>query len=284
MALVTVKEILELVTPGWAVGAFNVHNMDDVQAVVRAAEELRAPVILMGSQSGLKYSGVSYLAAICRTAAESASVPVALQLDHGQTFELVLQCIRYGFTSVMFDGSQLPYDENVAETRRVVEVARAFGVSVEGELGLLGGKEDDIIVDEDDARLTDPDEAVRFVEATGIDVFAPAVGTAHGFYQGEPEIDFARLTEISSRLSVPVALHGSSGLSDEVIGKAIECGAKKINVGTDLKWAYTHSLREFLVNNPTEHEPRKVFADARAKMTEMVKDKIRLFKSDGRVN
>lgn len=282
MALVTVKEILENVSPGWAVGAFNVHNLDDARAVVEAAEELKSPVIMMASQSALNYAGVAYAGSLFRQAAQSVSVPVAVQLDHGQSFELAVQCMRHGFSGVMFDGSHLPLEENIALTKKVVEVARIFGVSVEGELGVLGGKEDDLVVDEEDSALTDPKEAVRFVEETGIDVFAPSIGTAHGFYKEAPRLDFARLQEIRAAVKVPIAMHGSSGLSEDVIKRAIEDGVTKINIGTDLKAVYTGSMREFLHEFPEEHEPRKVFAHARAALQDVVKEKIRLLGSNGK--
>lgn len=279
MALVTVKEILDKVSPGHAIGAFNVHNLDDARAVVEAAEAVRSPVILLVSQSAINYAGVAYIASICRAAAEQVTVPVAVQLDHGQSFEIAIECIRHGFSSVMFDGSALPYEENIVQTKKVVEVASIFGVSVEGELGVLGGKEDDLEVDDEDAALTNPDQAADFVQRTGIDVFAPSIGTAHGFYTAEPKIDFVRLKQIREKVATPIALHGSSGLAEDVIKQAIAEGVTKINVGTDLKWAYTSAMREFLLANPKEHEPRKVFADAREAMFSFVKERIRLLGS-----
>lgn len=284
MAIVTVKEVLQHVSDGWAVGAFNVHNLDDVRAVVEAADELRSPVILMASQSALSYAGVAYLGALMCEAASAVQVPVAVQLDHGQSFELAVDCMRHGFSGVMFDGSQLPFGDNVALTKKVVEVARVFDVSVEGELGVLGGKEDDLVVDDSRSTLTNSDEAVRFVEETEIDVLAPSVGTAHGFYKRTPNIDFERLQEICRVVGVPVALHGSSGLSTDVIKRAISCGVKKVNIGTDLKSLYTTSLRDFLVKHPEEHEPRKVFAYVRDELKSRVKYHLQLLGSIGRAN
>jgi len=264
------------------VGAFNVHNLDDVRAVVEAAEELRSPVILMASQSVLAYAGVPYLAGLMRAAALSADVPVAVQLDHGQSFELAVECMLHGFSAIMFDGSHLPLADNTALTKKVVEVARIFGVSVEGELGVLGGKEDDLLIAEGASTLTDPAEAAQFVEETGIDVFAPSIGTAHGFYKQKPNIDFARLHAIRTAVKVPLALHGSSGLSAEVIKRVIQSGVAKVNIGTDLKNTYTASLRQFLTEHPDEHEPRKVFAHARKALHNAVKQYLQLLGSAGR--
>lgn len=282
MALVTVKDVLAPVCSGWGVGAFNVHNLDDARAVVEAAENVQSPVILLVSQSAINYAGASYVAQICKVAAQEVSVPVAVQLDHGQSFELAVECMRQGLTGVMFDGSHLPLDENIAQTKKVVEVARIFGVSVEGELGVLGGKEDDLVVDEADAKYTDPTQALRFVEETGIDVFAPAIGTAHGFYTHEPKLDFERLALIRSKVVVPIALHGSSGLSSEAVQQALDLGVQKVNIGTDLKAMYVDSIREFLKNNPKEHEPRKVFIHARKAMIELVQTRLQLLGSAGK--
>lgn len=282
MPLVTVSKLLERVTSGWGIVGFNVHNLDDVRAVVEGAEEVGSPVILLVSESAINYGGATYLGKICCTAAQVAKIPVAVQLDHGHSFELAVECMRYGFSGVMFDGSHLPLRENIIQTKKVVEVAKVFGVSVEGELGVLGGKEDDIDVADDKARLTDPDQAVDFVRQTGIDVFAPAVGTAHGFYASTPNLDFARLQKISSMVSVPVALHGSSGLSVNVLRKALASGVAKINVGTDLKLAYVNALKEFTTQNPTEHEPRKVFYYARQEMSKLVQERLKLMGSAGR--
>jgi fructose-bisphosphate aldolase class II len=185
--LVTGKEILDKAhKEGYAVGAFNVNNMEILQAVIAAAEEEKAPVIIQTSEGAIKYAGIDYLSTLVRLAAEKATVPVALHLDHGTTFETIIGCIRNGWTSVMIDGSHHPLEENIAVTNEVIKIAHACGVSVEAELGRLGGVEDNISVDEKDARLTHPDEAVKFVKETGVDSLAIAIGTAHGKYKGEP--------------------------------------------------------------------------------------------------
>ncbi len=274
MALVTAKEILTPRPRGWAVGAFNVHNLEDTQAVVWAAEKLQTPVIIQVSENALNYAGAPYISRIVQVAAGQAAVPVALQLDHAKSFEVALQCMRLGFTSVMIDGSHLPFAENVALTKKVVEAAKDFGVSVEGELGMVGGKEGDPLDSQD--YLTDPEQALEFVHTTGIDLFAPAIGTQHGRYPGEPNIDYERLERIRDLVPIPLALHGGSDLPTEVIIRLIDCGVEKINVGTDLKIAITSGLREFLQAHPSEHEPRRVFAAARARAQEVVMEKMRL--------
>ncbi len=282
MPLVTAKEILTPRPHGWAVGAFNVHNLEDTQAIVWAAEKLRAPVIVQVSENALNYAGAPYISKIVQVAARETTVPVALQLDHAKSFEVALQCMKLGFTSGMIDGSHLLFAENVALTKQVVRAARDFGVSVEGELGRVGGKEGDLLPDSPQAYLTDPNQALEFVKATGIDLFAPAIGTQHGRYPGEPNIDFERLKSIRDLVSIPLALHGGSDLSPETITRIIACGVEKIIVGTDLKIAITSGLRDFLLANPTEYEPRRVFAAARTRAEQVVMEKIHLFGAAGK--
>ena len=196
MSLVTSSELLAKAEKGrYAVGAFNCNNMEIVQAIISAAEAERSPVIIQASQGAIKYAGLGYVTALVREAAMFSTVPVALHLDHGTDFKQVVNCLRSGFTSVMFDGSQLPLEENIRITRKVVDVAHAVGVSVEGELGRLRGTEDEINVSEREAFFTDPEEAVTFVQETGIDALAPSIGTAHGRYRGKPELDFQRLKD-----------------------------------------------------------------------------------------
>ena len=220
--LVTGKEILDDAHKnGYAVGAFNINNMEIIQAIIEAAEETRSPVILQASQGGIKYAGIEYIAVLAKEAAEKATVPVAVHLDHGTDFDQVMKCIRHGFSSVMVDGSKFPLEENIGVTKKVVEIAHAVDVSVEAELGKIGGTEDHIKVDEKDATMTDPDEAVKFVEETGVDSLAIAVGTAHGVYEGEPELDFDRIKVIKEKLNMPLVLHGSSGVAYEDLEKAI---------------------------------------------------------------
>ena len=283
MALVTVAELTKAAAEGgYAVGAFNLNNMEILQAVIAAAEEERSPVILQASQGGLKYAGIDYIVAMARVAAENASVPVALNLDHGTSFKQAMVCIRKGFSAVMIDGSQLPFEENIALVKRVVDVARAAGVSVEAELGKIGGTEDDIVVSDQDATMTDPDEAAEFVERAQPDLLAVAIGTAHGVYKGEPRIDFKRLEEIKKRVDIPLVLHGASGVPDEAIRKACQLGISKINIDTELRVAFTQAVRNVLEAAPDEIDPRKILGPAREAMQKVVQEKMRLFGSSGK--
>lgn len=281
--LVTGKEILlDAQENGYAVGAFNVNNMEIVQAIIEAAEETNSPVILQASQGGLKYAGVEYIAALGKLAGQNAKVPVALHLDHGTDFEQIMLCIRHGFTSVMIDASQYPLDENIAYTKKVVEVAHAVGVSVEAELGKIGGTEDDITVEEKDATFTDPAEAERFVRETGVDSLAIAVGTAHGVYKGVPKLQYDIIKEIRSRVDVPLVLHGSSGVPDESIKKAIPLGISKINIDTDLRIKFAEGVKKVVGENPEEIDPRKILAPARTAMKEKIVEKMNTFGSSGK--
>lgn len=267
---------------GYAVGAFNANNLEIVQGIVEAADELNSPVILQASQGAIKYAGLDYIAAIVKTASEKVKVPVALHLDHGTSFEQTVQCIRAGFSAVMFDGSKHAFEENIAKTRAVVEVAKAAGVSVEAELGKIGGTEDDISVSDRDAMMTAPEEAQEFVARTGIDALAVAIGTAHGPYKGEPRLDFDRLQKIRDLVDVPLVLHGASGVPEEAIQKAISLGICKINIDTDLRQAFTAAMKQVLAEKPGEFDPRKLLGPGREALKQVAKQKIQLFGSAGR--
>lgn len=283
MPFIPVDVLLKQAEEGqYAVGAFNCNNMEIVQAIVAAAEAERAPVILQASQGAIKYAGLDFIVAMARQAAEKASVPVALHLDHGTSFAQVMQCIRAGFSSVMIDGSKLPLEENIALTRQVLAVARAVGVSVEAELGKIGGTEDDISVADWEAMLTDPEEARYFVEQTGVDSLAIAIGTAHGRYKGEPRLDFDRLARVRSLVRVPIVLHGSSGVPDEAIRRAISLGVRKVNIDTNIREAFVAAARRVIDAHPDEIDPRKILGPAREAATEIIREKIRLFGSSGK--
>lgn len=283
MPLVSVRDLLfEAQKGGYAVGAFNCNNMEIVQAIVRAAQAEQSPVIIQASQGAIKYAGLGYISALGRLAAEKAAVPMALHLDHGTSFEQAIQCIREGFSSVMIDGSKLPFEDNVALTLAVIRVARAVGVSVEGELGKIGGTEDDIFVSHRDAQLTDPGQAKTFVERTGVDALAVAIGTAHGVYQGKPELDFDRLKKIAQLVSIPIVLHGSSGVPEEDIRRAIQYGVRKVNIDTDVRAAFMGGIKESLAESPGEIDPRKVLGPARERMEDEIRGKMRIFGSSGR--
>lgn len=283
MPLVTVNELLKNADKGgYAVGAFNCNNMEIIQAIVDAAEAEKSPVIIQASQGAIKYAGLDYIMALVNVAANKSSIPVAMHLDHGTSFEQVMLCIRYGFTSVMIDGSKLPLKENIALTNKVLDVARAVGVSVEAELGKIGGTEDDISVDEREALFTAPQEAKTFVDETGVDSLAIAIGTAHGQYKGEPKLDYERLKTIRSLVNIPIVLHGSSGVPDEAIKQAISLGVRKVNIDTNIREAFVKGVRAVLEADAKEIDPRKVLGPAKKIMTEIIREKIRLFGSAGK--
>jgi fructose-bisphosphate aldolase class II len=280
LMLVTGKELLlDAQKKGYAVGAFNINNMEIIQAIIEAAEESNSPVILQASQGGIKYAGIEYISALGKLAARNAKVPVALHLDHGTDFDQVMLCIRHGFSSVMIDGSRFPLEENIAYTKKVIEVAKAVGVSVEAELGKIGGTEDHITVDEKDATFTDPQEALRFVNETDVDFLAIAVGTAHGVYKGEPKLDFDRIKAIRETISVPLVLHGSSGVPEDALKKAISLGISKINIDTDLRIAFAEGVKNFIKDNPTNIDPRKILSPAKEQMKAKIKEKMEIFGS-----
>ncbi|MCL2336325.1 MAG: class II fructose-1,6-bisphosphate aldolase [Firmicutes bacterium] len=283
MALVPISDLLkDAEAGGYAVGAFNCNNMEIVQAIATAAQEERSPVIMQASQGAIKYAGIEYITAMANMAASMIDVPVALHLDHGTSFEQTMRCIRSGFSSVMIDGSKLPLEENIALTKQVLAVARAVGVSVEAELGKIGGTEDDIHVNEADAYFTDPEEAKRFVEETGVDALAIAIGTAHGRYKGEPKLDFARLEKIRALVNIPIVLHGSSGVPEQAIREAIRLGVRKVNIDTNIREAFVGACRKVLADKPDEIDPRNVLGPARAAAVEIIREKIRIFGSSGK--
>lgn len=283
MALVPVTELLlRADREGYAVGAFNANNMEIVQAIIEAAEREKAPVIMQASQGAIKYAGLEFITGMVKIAAESVRVPVALHLDHGTDFDQLVQCIRSGFSSVMYDGSKLPLDQNIAVTNRVLEMCRPIGVSVEAELGKIGGTEDDIHVSEREARYTDPEEARYFVEQTGVESLAIAIGTAHGQYKGEPQLDFERLAKIKSLVKIPIVLHGSSGVPDDAVQRAIGLGVCKVNIDTNIREAFVGEMRRRIEKSPNEIDPRKILGPARDAAIQIIREKIRVFGSSGR--
>nr|WP_296153474.1 class II fructose-1,6-bisphosphate aldolase [uncultured Peptoniphilus sp.] len=281
--LVTGKQILEHADQnGYAVGAFNVNNMEIIQAIAEAAGDLKAPVILQASQGAIKYAGVEYITSLVKTTAELVDVPMTLHLDHGTDFEEIMKCIRNGFTSVMIDASKHELEENIRLTKEIVRIAHSVGVSVEAELGKIGGTEDQIVVSEAEATYTDPEEARIFVEETGVDSLAIAVGTAHGVYKGEPKVDIERIKEIDRAVAVPLVLHGSSGVPYDTLENAVKAGIRKINIDTDIRASFAGAVKEFVESNPEEIDPRKILKPARARMADTVKEKIKVFGSDGK--
>jgi len=288
----------------YAIAAFNVQNLESSLAIAEAATEEKSPVIVQITPSVIKCAGLAYISSLVKTAAQLAPVPMTMHLDHGADFDTAVKCVEAGFTSVMIDGSFLKFDENVALTKRVVGIAHPRGVSVEAELGKIAGIEERS-VEEKEAILTDPKAAAEFVEKTGIDTLAVAIGTSHGAYKfkGEGKLDLERLKLISEAVSIPLVLHGASsvpqwivekatkygaalsgakGIPEEQIKKAVSMGIAKINIDTDLRLAFTATVREVLANSPKEFDPRKILGPAKEAMKEVAKSKMRLLGSSGR--
>jgi len=282
--LVTTAALLQAAERGgYAVGAFNIHSLEMLPPVLGAAEALSAPVILQFTEGSLRFIGPEALGACVTHMARISPVPVAIHLDHGSRFDLVVQAIRHGFTSVMIDASTLPYEQNVALTRRVVSVAHAAGVSVEAEIGHVPGQEEpgsDAYTG--DGLLTPPALAEQFFRDTEVDALAVAFGTAHGFYRGEPRLDLERLAEIHRRVPVPLVMHGGSGVPDAQIRRAVAQGIRKVNVATELKHAWACCLRTTLAAEPEELDPRHLLKPAREAVAAVVEEKIRLLGSAGR--
>lgn len=309
--LTTLKHVLAKADKGgYAVGAFNVNNLEILQAVVETAADLRSPVIVQTSEGAIEYAGMDFLVAMIEVAAK-APVPVVMHLDHGKDLNVIKRAIGSGYTSVMFDGSLFPYDENVAKTKQVVAWARKKGVSVEAEIGAIKGVEDLVSVSEKEAFFTDPAEAARFAKATGCDALAISIGTAHGAYKSKttPTLDIARLKKIDAAVKAPIVLHGASGISPELVARtknycesledcgrlagavgipddqiaaAIKNGVRKINIDSDLRIAFTAGIRETVITDHKSIDPRKLLALSKRLMKDVVAHKMELFGSAGR--
>lgn len=283
MTLVSSTPMLQIARQeGFCIGAFNVHTLEMLQAVVEAAADLESPLILQSTVGTVKHLGPDYIAAAAQVAAKRSGVPIALHLDHCSDFNLIVQCIRAGYTSVMIDASHEPFEENIRQTAKVVEVGLAAGINVEAELGRVGGVEDDISVDEHEAQLADPDECALFVERTGVPTLAPAIGTAHGIYKGEPKIDFDRIGRIAERVSVPLVLHGGSGIPDEQVRRCISLGMAKMNVATELRIVFSDAIKEVFHQNPDENDPRKYMVPAKEALKQAAMAKMKLCGSVGK--
>ncbi len=267
---------------GYAIGAFSAHNAEMIQGILEAAEEERSPVLIQIGQRAIRYCGFAALVEAIRFYGERVSVPVAIHLDHGKSYEQAIEAIQAGCTSVMYDGSHHPLAVNIAETQAVVRAARAVGVSVEAELGKIAGVEDDLSVDEKDAFYTDPQEAIDFVAQTRVDSLAVAIGSAHGLYKQAPKLDIERLRTIYDAIGIPVVLHGGSGIPDDQIRLAVANGIRKINVDTELRAAYTDGVREALETFGKQHDVYPLGREGAKKMKAVVVEKIRLFGSAGR--
>jgi len=309
MPLVSTKELFAKALEGrYAIGAFNVNNMEIIQGITEGAAEERSPLILQVSAGARKYARHEYLAKLVQAALETCDLPIVLHLDHGENFEICKSCVDGGFTSVMIDGSRHPFEENIAVTKKVVDYAHARGVAVEAELGKLAGVEDEVAVSAKDAIFTNPEQAGEFVEKTGCDSLAVAIGTSHGAYKfkGEPRLDFERLEEIQERLpGFPLVLHGASsvpgelvdfcnryggeikgsrGVPEEMISRAAKMNVCKVNIDTDIRLAVTGTIRKCFAENPSNFDPRNYLGPARDAIRELVGKKIRVLGCAGKAN
>lgn len=267
---------------GYGIGAFNVHTLEMLQAVVEAAEETNSPLILQTTVGTVKHLGEDYITAAAQAAADRSRVPIALHLDHCTDFELIVRCIRAGYTSVMIDASMHPFDDNVQRTRKIAEIAAAAGVNVEAELGKVGGVEDDIVVAEHEALMADPDECARFVELTGVPTLAPAIGTAHGIYKGEPRIDFERIAAIAARVAVPLVLHGGSGIPEAQVKRCVSLGMAKMNIATEIRIVFSDAIKRVFAEHPDENDPRKYMVPAKQAVKAAAIDKMAMLGCIGR--
>jgi fructose-bisphosphate aldolase class II len=284
MSLVTNKELLDRATAGgYAVVAFNTNNLEYVQAVVQAALELRSPVILSAAKVEVDYMGGQVFVAMVKAMVEGLPIPVSIHLDHGPSLEEVARCLRYGFTSVMYDGSALPLAENIARTRRVVELAHACGVPVEGETGVIGmaadgpeGPRSDLV------GLTDVGECEAYVRESGVDAFAAVIGNVHGLLTRQAELRFDLLAEIHRRTRIPLVLHGGTGVPPEALRRAITLGVAKVNIGTAMRKGFVDALGETLRASPGELDLMKLLSPSRQRMVEVAKERMRMCRSDGK--
>lgn len=267
---------------GYAIPAFNIHNLETIQTVIEAAVEMKSPVILAATPGTMNYAGRAYIQAMAEVAAKENDIPIALHLDHHETVDSIEESLKLGTKSVMIDGSHNSFEENIELTKKVVDLAHSYGATVEAELGKLVGQEDDMIVEAKDAAYTDPDTVVEFVERTGVDTLAVAIGTGHGVYESKPDLDFERLEKIKNLIDIPIILHGASGISKEDVQKCISLGCAKVNISTELKIPFSTALREFLIEHPNETDTRKYMGPAKAAMKEAAIAKILICMSDGK--
>jgi len=287
MPLVTTKEMLKKAQKEkYAIGAFNANNLEIVQAIIETAEEERAPVILQASQGAIKYAGLNNIVSMVKVIAENTDIPVALHLDHGTDYFQNIQCLRAGFTSLMFDGSKLPFDENVKMTLKVVEMAHACNIPVEAELGQIGKMDDSdepgVAIEKVKETMAKPEEAAKFCELTNIDSLAAAVGTIHGCRTPFAKLDIPRIEKIRELTGISLVLHGASGVNDEEVKKGIAAGICKINIDTLIRMKFTEKIREIVISNPDEIDPRKILGPAKEAAKEVIRDRIKVFGCNGR--
>lgn len=284
MYLISSQEMLKKAQrENYAVPAFNIHNLETIQVVVDTAKQLQSPVILAATPGTYQYAGTEYLINICKTAAQIKHFPFALHLDHHEDVDDIQTKIAGGIRSIMIDASHHPFEENIDIVRKMVEFSHKFNASVEAELGRLGGQEDDLVVDDKDSAFTDPDAAREYVERTGIDSLAVAIGSAHGMYKGEPKLDFDRLAKIRDKVDIPLVLHGASGIPEAMVKKSISLGICKVNVATELKIAFSDALKQYFQAQPDANDPRHYMQPAKLAMAKIVEDKIRICGSAGKL-
>ncbi len=283
MSLVSSAELLlKAQEEGYAIGAFGAENMEMVQAIVSAAEELNSPVIIQTTPSTISHASLDMYRAMVNAVSKDISLPVVMHLDHGKSLELCEKAIEADYTSVMIDGSTLPFEENVLLSRKVVDISKLKGIPVEAELGTVGGKEDDHVVSDKDVLYTNPNQAKEFVDHTGVQSLAIAIGTAHGFYKQQPKLDFEGLVEIKKSVDIPLVLHGASGVSDESVKKSIKLGICKVNFATELRVAFTKGVNKMLKDEPGVYDPKKYCAVGREEVKKIVKEKIMICGSIGK--
>ena len=282
MGLVTLREILaDTREKHYAVGGFNMNSYEDSEGMVMGAARKHSPIIIMTSMACVKYVGLKQLVGMIRGMADTYNIPVCLHLDHATDIDLIKACVGAGYTSVMIDASKKEFEENIAITKSIVDFAHTYGCSVEAELGKLGGREENVVVSDSEKAYTNPDDVPRFVEETGIDALAVAIGTAHGFYKAEPKIDFERLDAITKKTTCPLVLHGGTGVPEEDFRRCVKMGMSKINVGTKLKKDYTDALRKALKENPeTEYDPRPFMRPVKEACAQAIMAKIDIFGSE----
>lgn len=268
----------------YAVPAFNIHNLETIQVVIDACNDLNSPVILAATPSTVKYADKNYLIAIIEKASQINNIPLTFHLDHHENIEDIKEIIQLGCKSVMIDASKYPFEENIKIVKDIVDFAHKYGATVEAELGKLGGVEDDLNVSEKEAYLTDPNEAKEFVERTNVDSLAVAIGTAHGVYKKKPQLDFERLKEIKKVVDIPLVLHGASGVPFEDVQKCIELGICKVNIATELKIPFSDAIKKHFLENPTSTDPRKYMLPAKKAMYDVVVQKIKMCKSVDKSN
>ncbi|MKQ94830.1 tagatose-bisphosphate aldolase subunit KbaY, partial [Salmonella enterica] len=284
MSIISTKYLLQdAQEKGYAVPAFNIHNAETIQAILEVCREMKSPVILAGTPGTFKHIALEEIYALCSAYSTSFDIPLALHLDHHESLDDIRHKVNAGVRSAMIDGSHFPFEENVKLVKLVVDFCHSRDCSVEAELGRLGGVEDDMSVDAENAFLTDPQEAKRFVELTGVDSLAVAIGTAHGLYTKKPKIDFQRLAEIREVVDIPLVLHGASDVPDEYVRRTIELGVCKVNVATELKIAFAAAVKKWFIENPDGNDPRYYMRVGMNAMKEVVRSKITLCNSYGKL-